>query len=194
MSINAIGSYVNIQNYQPSPFDNETTTKKVNENNTDKVTISDNAVKANLISLSGFMDGAGDDGVITLEEMRAFRDKKMDQAQSIIRDTLNDLNIKSYGKLKIDIDGNGSVIVSGSTDENNNAIAEALQKDDQFRNTWKACSATSSSIAAAEAAIPFHDAYRADPKAAVAEYGWIIGKEWDFEMYFENGEIGYSVA
>ena len=169
------------------------------KNNTDKVSISDGAVKAGLEALSNFfgsrfMDGAGEDGVITLDEIRAFRDKNMEQARNIISDTLNDLNIKNYGKLHIDVDNNGSVIVTGSTEENNNAIAEALRIDDQFVNIWNACSADSSLIAAAEAAMPFHDAYRADPKAAVAEYGWLIGKDWDFDMYYENGQIEYSVV
>lgn len=193
MGITAVNSLINSSIYKTCST-NTATTEITTNNNTDKVSISDNALKANLISLSGFMDGAGDDGVITLEEMRAFLDKNMDQTQSIIRDTLNALNITNYGKLQINIDENGSIIVTGSTDENNNAIAEALQKDDQFRNTFNACSGTSSLLAAAEAGIPFHEAYKADPKAAVEEYGWLIGKEWDFDMYFENGQIGYSVV
>lgn len=193
MGIPAIGSSVNSSFYKTCSVNTATTETNSNKNNIDTVSISDGALKANLLS-SGFMDGAGEDGAITLEEMRAFRDKKMEQAQSIIRDTLNSLNIKSCGKLQIDIDKDGSVIVTGSTDENNNAIAEALQKDDQFRNTWNACSGTSSLVAAAEAAMPFGEAYRSDPKAAVAEYGWLTGKEWDFNMFFEDGETEYSIA
>lgn len=194
MSIPAIGSSTNTSIYKACSTCTATTEISTNKNNTDKVSISDDAVKANLISLSGFMDGAGDDGIITLEEIQAFCDKKMEQAQDIIRDTLNGLNITNCGKLQIDIDEYGSVTVAGSSEENNKAIAEALQKDDQFRNTFNACSATSSLLAAAEAAEPFHEAYSSDPKSAVAEYSWLIGKEWDFNMYFENGEIGYSVA
>lgn len=194
MSITAVNSPVNSSIYKTCSTNTATTEITTNKNNTDRVSISGEAVKANLLSLSGFMDGAGDDGVITLEEIRAFRDKNMNQAQSIIRDTLNDLNIKSNENLQIDINKYGSVMVTGSTDENNNAIAEALQENDQFQNTFNACSGASSLLAAAEAAIPFHEAYKDDPKAAVSEYSWLIGKEWDFDMSYENGQIGYSVV
>ena len=194
MDIKSIGSAATSTFYKTQSSNTAPTEISANKNSKDQVSISDNAKKARLLSLSGFMDGAGEDGVITLEEMRAFRDKKMDEAQAIIRDTINGLNLQNCGKIKIDIDEYGSVRVTGSSEENNNAIADALQKDDQFRNTYNACSGTSSLLAAAEAAVPFHEAYKSDPKSAVAQYSWLIGKEWDFNMFFENGEAGYSVA
>lgn len=110
-------------------------------------------------------------------------------------DTLNGLNIQSYGRLQIDIDHkNNTAIVSGDTDENNSAIAEALQENDQFRTAWNTASGTSTVIAAAEASKPFRDAYSSDPKAAVAQYSWLFDKDWNFNMYFEGSEIDYSVT
>ena len=67
-------------------------------------------------------------------------------------------------------------------------------KNDQFRDAWAAASGTSTLIAAAEESIQFREAYSSDPNAAVAKYSWLIGKEWDFNMYFEDGEIDYSVT
>ncbi|MGD9160711.1 MAG: hypothetical protein PVG39_20000 [Desulfobacteraceae bacterium] len=129
-----------------------------------------------------------------MEDIRCFRDKNIEQAQSIIRETLNSLNISDYEKLQVNIDGYGSVIVTGDTDEINKTIAEALQKDNQFLNTWNDCSVSSSFLAAREAAIPYHEAYKFDSKAAVEQYSWLFDKEWDFNMYFEDGKLGYSVT
>lgn len=193
MGIDAIGSCVQFPVNQTSSVKTASTDMKACKSNRDKVSISPEALRVNL--LTSFMDGAGNDGVITLDEMRAFRDKKIGLVQSILGDTLNDLNIQSYGRLQIDIDHkNNTAIVSGDTDENNSAIAEALQENDQFRTAWNTASGTSTVIAAVEASKPFRDAYSSDPKAAVAQYSWLFDKDWDFNMYFEGSEIDYSVT
>jgi len=192
MSIGEIGSYVHFPVNRMSLLKTVSTDINTCKSDSDKVSISPEALRANL--LTGFMDGAGDDGVITLDEIRAFRDKNIKLVQGILRDTLKDLNIQSYGRLQIDVDHiNNTVIVSGDTDENNKAIAEALQANDQFRNAWNAASGTSSLIAAVDASKPFRDAYSYDPKAAVAQYSMLYDKDWNFIMCFEDGEIDYSM-
>jgi hypothetical protein len=191
MNVGAIGSYVHSPVNQTTSIKTESVDEITYENNDDRVSISSNSISL----LENFMDGAGEDGSITLDEMREFRDKKLASVQNILRDTLNNLNIKSNGRLEIGIDQtNNTVIVSGDTDKNNRAIAKALQKNDQFRDAWAAASGTSTLIAAAEESIQFREAYSSDPNAAVAKYSWLIGKEWDFNMYFEDGEIDYSVT
>jgi hypothetical protein len=161
--------------------------------NGDSVSISSEAIATNL--WTNFMDGAAGDEVITLDEITAFRDKMIELAQNILRDTLNDLNIKSSERLKIDINPyNNEFIVTSATDEKNEAMAAVLQENDQFRNAYCAASGASTLLAAAEAAIPFRNAYNSDPKAAVAKYGWLFDKEWDFNMYFEDGRIDYSMT
>jgi len=193
MDINALGSYVNFPVNQITPFKTASTDTTTCNSNGDNVSISSEAIRLN--QLTSFMDGAGSDGVITLDEMRAFRDKKIELAQSILRDTLKDLNIESSGRLQIDIDPyNNEIIVTGNTDEKNNAIAAALQENNQFRNAYCATSGTSTLLAAAEASIPFQKAYSSNPEAAVAKYSWLFDKDWDFNMFFEDGKIDYSVT
>ena len=150
MSINPIGSYVNSPVNRITSAKTASTDTTTSNTNGDTVSISSGAARMDL--LTNFMDGAGSDGVITLDEMRAFSDKEIELVQNKLRDILKDLNIESSGRLQIDIDPyNNKVMVTGSTDENNNAIAAALQKDDQFRNAWNAASGTSTLVAAAEA-------------------------------------------
>lgn len=194
MSIYPIGSYVNFPANPTTSAKTASTGTTTSNTNGDSVSISSGAARMDL--LSNFMDGAGSDGVITLDEIRAYRDKQMESVQNIVGDTLENLNIKSSGQLQIDIDpyNNNNVVVTGSTDENNKAIAAALQEDDQFRNAFNAASGTATLVAAAEASIPFQEAYSSDPKAAVAQYSWLIGRDWDFNLYFEDGKVDYSVT
>jgi hypothetical protein len=193
MSIDPIRSFVNFPVNWTTSAKTATTDTTTSNNNSDCVSISSGAARMDL--LSNFMDGAGNDGVITLDEMRAFRDKQIALVQNIVGDTLKTFNIKSSDQLQIDIDphNNNNVVVTGSTDENNNAIAAALQEDDEFRNAFKAASGAATLVAAVEASMPFQEAYSSDPKAAVAQYSWLIGREWDFNMYFKDGNVDYSV-
>lgn len=101
MGIDAISSYVHFPINQMSSVNKASTDIKTCKSNSDKVSVSNGALRANL--LTNFVVGAGKDGVITLEEMRAFRDEQIEMAQSVLVDTLNDLNIKSNGRLQIDI-------------------------------------------------------------------------------------------
>ncbi len=151
--------------------------------------------KALLTGLSAqFMGGAGADGVITLDEIRAFRDTAVGLTQTQLQNTVNNLNINASGRLNIDIDPYNKVIVSGGTAEENSALAAALQENDRFISAWNAASGTSSLLAAAEASVPFQNAYCLDQKRAVDQYSRLFNKDWHFKMYFEDGGIGYSVT
>lgn len=190
MIINKIGSQYNFQAYQINDT-NSSTSYMLGKSADDSINISSQAHITGL--LTKFMDGAGADGVIDLDEIRAFRDKRIKMAQTQLHDTLNNLNIHPSGRLRIDIDPSNKVIVSGGSAEENSAIAVALQGNDEFINTWHAASGTSSMLAAAEASTPFQNAYRLDRKSAVDQYSWLFNKEWKFNMYFEKGIIDYSV-
>lgn len=191
MIINGIGSHYNNQVYRTSA--GKTSSAEMSGKSTgDSVSISSKALMTGI--LTGFMDGAGADGVITLDEIRAFRDKEIELTQNQLQDTLNNLNIKPSGRLQIDIDPYNKVIVSGGTAEENSAIASALQGNDQFINAWHASSGTSSMLAAAEASIPFQNACCSDQKSAVNQYSRLFNKDWQFNMYFEDGKIDYSVT
>ena len=193
MSVNAIGGYVDFPVSQITSVKTASADTTTRNTNGDSVSISSGALMANL--LTDFMDGAGKDGVIILDEIRAFRDKEIALTQNILRDTLKDLNLKSVGRLQIDMDPRtNEVLVTGGTEEQNNAIATALQQNDSFRNAWNAASGSSTFLAAAEASIPFQNAYSSDPEAAVAQYNWLFNKDWDFNMYFEDGKVDYSVT
>ena len=72
-------------------------------------------------------------------------------------------------------------------------LENALQENSEFHNSYAASSATASLIKHIEATEPFRKAYADNPQAAVAIYGYLIGKEWDFDMFFENGEVSFTV-
>ena len=157
MGVNAIGGYVDFPVNQITSVKTASADTTTRHTDGDSVSISSGAVMANL--LTNFMDGAGKDGVISLDEIRAFCDKEIALTQNILRDTLKDLNLESVGRLQVDMDPHtNKVLVTGGTEEQNNAIATALQENDLFRNAWNAASGSSTLVAAAEASIPFQNA------------------------------------
>jgi hypothetical protein len=191
--INAIGGYLAFPINYASSARTSVTDTATGDTHGDEVSLSSEGMRLNL--LDNFMDGAGRDGVITLDEMRAFRDERLTTAQNILQDTLNELNIDSTARFEIDMDPlTNEVAVAGGADAHNGEIAAALQDNERFKDAWKAASAVSTLLAAAEAAIPFQNAYRSDPEAALAQYNLTAERNWDFTMYFEDGNIDYSVA
>lgn len=157
----------------------------------DKVTISQGAKLLNTVKFSEDVNG---DGVITLDEIGASLEENLKKVRDILKQTLSALNISSSGRFQVDIDPYNKVIVTGGTNEENSAIAAVLQENDQFNNSWKHASNNAIMLAMAKPVSEFQKAYEADPKAAVTKYGWLFNKDWDFNMYFENDKIDYSVV
>lgn len=160
----------------------------------DTLEISDASRRLGL--MSQFLDGAASDGVVTLDELRDFRDKKLAETQDILRDTLASLGFQPRGKLDFARDGSGNFTVTGGglTDAQRDRLEEALTNDSAFQNAYAATASTSTIIAAGEAHVPFAEAYARDPQAAVRQYSWLFSGDWDFHLSYERGEASFDVS
>ena len=123
-------------------------------------------------TLDNFMDGAGKDGVITLDEIQAFGKKYFKQAEDILVKTLEELNIPSDGSITIRTDQEGKVKVDSDLSARDNARLEAaLNEHPDFQQAFIKASSSQSLVDAAEMHLAFAEAYAKDPRAAVARYG-----------------------
>lgn len=159
----------------------------------DTVTFSDSARL--LGRLSTFLDGAGEDGVITMEELRTFRDTKLGQVQDMLRDTMAELGIDQRAKFTVERDGWGRFSVQGRmAEKDKQALATALTANDTFQNAYAAADSTATILAAGEASLPFQEAYAADPQQAVRQFAWLFTASWNFSLSFENGAVDFDVT
>jgi hypothetical protein len=138
-----------------------------------------------------FLGGAGKDGAITLDEMRAFRDARLEEAGTILSGTLAGLGISRDATLGISVAPDNSVSVNGSLNAaDRDRLRSALSADKDFVQAYNAASGASSVIASAEASEKFAGKYAENAKKAVENYSGLFGKTWDQELTFRNGTVG----
>jgi hypothetical protein len=145
--------------------------------------------------LSTFLDGAGNDGVITMGELVEFRDKMLGEAQDILRDTLASLRINPRAKITLSRDGSGNFSVDGDLGaKDEKALAEALTGNSAFQNAYAAADSTATILAAGEASAPFAEAYAQAPQEAVRQFSWLFRAEWNSSLSWQNGKVGLDVT
>ena len=145
----------------------------------DKVSISQDGKKLqensalSLASLmENFMDGAGKDGKITLDEMKAFAEKKFKAADEAFQQVLSDLGITDSASIKVNIDRQGQIKVSSNlSKQDNDRLQTALNESQTFSQAFRAAASTKETIEASERYLEFAAAYAQDPQTAVARYG-----------------------
>ena len=138
-----------------------------------KIQAQDTKTPPSLIgALDDFMDGAGKDGVITLDEIRAYGEKYSKIAEDILTETLKQLSIPSDHSITISTDEKGVVKVDTDLSaQDNDRLEAALNEHPDFQQAFTKASSSQTLIDAAEKYIEFAEAYARDPKEAVAQYG-----------------------
>ena len=198
MNINALGPYAQI--YSGLSARSKTSLPQEKSStlpaNTDRVeispeakTMSDTGGNQSLSKmLDTFMDGAGEDGVITLEEIRAYGDEYRKKAEQVLNETLKELGISSDQKISIQTDAEGKVRVSGDLPESSlEKLEQALNDHPDFQQHYTKAASSASLVQAAEQYIEFAEAYDKDPQAAVARYSAEVTAS-DFLLEYFNGE------
>lgn len=138
-----------------------------------------------------FLGGAGKDGAITLDEMRAFRDAKLQEAGAILSGTLSGLGISRDAAFGISVGPDNSLSVSGSLSAaDRDRLQSALSADKDFVQAYHAASGASSVIVSAEASEKFAGKDAEKAKKAVAKDSGLFGKTWVQELTFRNGTVG----
>ncbi len=198
MNINPFGSNSPIYSRQATQAKSSLSPAKFSlpRPGSDKITISPedklNNVTTGNLSLSqitdGFMDGAGKDGVITVEEILAFGEKYREKADQVLDETLKELGIPSNTKISISTDAEGKVRVSADLPESNrNELEQALNDRPDFQQHYTKSSSSYSLYKAAEKHMEFTKLYENNPKAAVALFG-VGSPPPDFIMEYLNGD------
>ncbi len=123
-------------------------------------------------SLDEFMDGAGKDGAITLDEIRGFGEKYFNRAEEILAETLEQLGIPSDSNMTISIDEDGMVMVdSNLLAQDNDRLEAALNEHPDFQQAFIKAKSSQTALDEADKYLEFAEAYTKDHKAAVARYG-----------------------
>lgn len=121
--------------------------------------------------LDDFMDGAGKDGVITVDEIRAFSEKYSKITEDILDETLKTLGVSVNHSLTIQTDEKGMVKVNSDLSaEDNDRLEAALNQHPDFQQAYKKASSNKALLNAVDQYLEFAQAYAKDPKAAVARY------------------------
>ena len=190
--VNSLSGYT--ASYQSQSLSVSTVQEKETRVDVDTVTIS--SAGGAMSIMDSFMGGAGKDGVITLDEMRAWRDENIRIVQDLLNRTIKEEGIDvGAEKCAIARDEHGIITVNGSLSaEDKTGLENALQNNRDFQNSYAAASQVSSLIQHIEDTEPFRKAYEKNPQTAVAMYGYLIGKKYDFDLFLENGEVSFTVA
>ncbi|MCG8549987.1 MAG: hypothetical protein MI799_06265 [Desulfobacterales bacterium] len=139
-------------------------------------------------AMSDFMDGAGNDGVITLDEILAYGKKYQEKAEEILAETLDALGFSSNEKITICSDAEGNIVVSSNlSGADNEKLEQALNDHPDFRQDYAKAASSFSFYDAGIKHSEFAKAYENNPEAAVSLYG-LGNNPVDFVLEYLNGE------
>lgn len=137
---------------------------------------------------SSFLDGAGADGVITMDELCAFRDRNTAKATQLLKETLKELGLPPSTRLTVERNEFAHISVAGDLSaQDRQRVEDALNDNAEFDQAYAAASSTSTLIDTAKYSMAFAKAYEKDPKAAVEEYQWLFGAKWRSVFTYEDG-------
>ena len=145
---------------------------------------------------NNFMGGAAKDGIITFDEMIKWRDHNVQLTKKILNQTIKELGIDTgSSKLAISSDPHRNFSVEGDLSANDRLRLEAaLDENSEFQNAYAAASSESAFIKHTQETEPFRNAYAVNPQAALAKYGYLIGKKYDFDLFYQNGDVAFGLA
>lgn len=145
--------------------------------------------------MSSFLDGAGADGVITMEELVAFRDKHAGIAKDILNGYVAKLGIPASSKFSVTTDGEGKARVSGDlSTEDRQRLEDALNSNSTFINSYQAMASTATTIEACKWHQKFAEAYAQNQKQAVSRFSWLFGADWTCSLNYQNGVSNIDVT
>jgi len=135
---------------------------------------------------------AGDDGIITGDELRMALGEAKVRYQNRLISALSAAGIDTSAPLKLEVDTAGRIVVAGAHPDK--ARIEALfAEDGQLAGAFKEVMALSNLIARGEEAIAFQAAYAKDPKAAVARYAHLFNTSVQVSMTHRWGSDGLEL-
>ena len=140
-------------------------------------------------SLDDFMDGAGKDGVITLDEIQTFGEGNLEKAEEILAETLEQLGLSYDSSLSVRTDEQGEVrVTSDLSAQDNDRLASALNEHPDFQQALTKAGSSQALMDAAKKHMEFSRAYAQDPGAAVARYGIGLSSSGEVVLEYALGQ------
>lgn len=142
-----------------------------------------------------FLDGAGADGVVTADELKAFYQKHAGESKQILSETMASLGIPRSSKLSVTTNEYGKICVSGNiSEEDRQRLEESLNDNPAFRHSYSAAASTATLLEAIKHHMEFAKAYEKSPKEAVARFSWLFDADWRCELNYDDGEMDFAVS
>lgn len=131
---------------------------------------------------------------ITLKDMKAFAEKKLDSFGEGFRALMrgNDIDMSEPITLAHEY-GTGRVVVTNDHPQADK-IEELLAKNPDLSNQYTAATSTLALIKHGEEHSKFAQAYAKDPQAAVAQYAYLFDTRWDTCVTFagDDADVAYN--
>ncbi len=135
-----------------------------------------------------------DNNIINVDEFRLDLKNTTSYVESRLNEILLNMGIDPDLEFEFTTGYDGSIIINGD-DPSIESIEAAVNSDFELSNLIRKMSSVSSSLKALENYLEFAAAYKNDPVAAVAKYGWMLddNSSYDVTFSFENGKITSEV-
>lgn len=140
--------------------------------------------------LDSFMDGAGKDGFITLDEILAFGEKYREKANQVLAETCKALGIPSDTKITVSSDDKGNIKVNADLPESRiKELEQALNNHPDFQQHYAKAASAFSLYKAGQQHLEFAAAYEKNPKAAVAGFSGKNSSDFILEYLNTNSKM-----
>jgi hypothetical protein len=157
----------------------------------DTLTLSEDGQKSLL--MSGLFD-VEPGKPVTLQDMKAFVDKKLDSFGKGFRALMrsNDIDMSQPITLGHEY-GTGRVIVT-SDHPQADKIEELLAENPDLSNQYTAATSALTLMKQCKEHSKFAEAYAKDPQAAVAQYSYLFDTRWDISVTFagDDAQVAYN--
>lgn len=117
------------------------------------------------------------------------------QTENKLQKLYEQLGISANSQMEFSVDYDGAILVNGQSPDAD-ALAEAINDNDELANSIRGMSAMASVLAAVKKHQEFSEAYAKDPIAAVDRFGYLLEDGHDYHVTFSmlNGHIDTNVA
>lgn len=159
---------------------------------TDAVNISTEGQQASLISARLHY---GSNASILLKPRKENLHALTSQTENKLQKLYEQLGISENSQMEISVGYDGAILVNGQNPKSE-ALAEAINDDDELANSIRGMSAMAAVLEAIKNYQEFSEAYEKDPIAAVDRFGYLLEDGHNYHVTFSmlNGHIDTNVA
>ncbi len=186
MNVNGLSqAYSVLSNHASSLLSKSSYTEETNTTATDAEFIQSPSASLNLTGLFGKAPGE----LITIDEIKSFGMQQMESFQDQFTALLEANGIDTSIPITLTHEyGSGDIIVTNDHPDADQ-IEALLEDNHDLRNVYTSTTNALGLAKTAEEGRLFQEAYRQNPRAAVAQYNYLFGSSWDISTTFCDDEF-----